>query len=533
MSIFKKISLATLIFFGYQTISFSQTNETVSFSIPKTIYFGGEKVWISGLVNQDESESESIILYAELINRYNESVAIAKMPLEDSGSFNFLQLPQDLPSDHYLLRVFTRISPYQNLESGISQQFITVFNRLAPPDVVEKREEISLERTNSSSKIKTDKIELNPGDNLSIDISSIAEVGEIRISVLNPFLANQGKIESSKIYESVDSKNLLPELFGHIIEAKIEGERIDTTQLYYVSVHGEKSALLTDRPDDDGSLFFDAGGMKNWKYLVAQADGNKSLIDFNIVSPAPKTHFKNDFSFPLLEISPADETFLRELLKGGQVEGYFVHEYEAYNEPVVTGLVEDIVYKLDDYTRFETVETVIKEYVPEVSVKTVQKKKEFRAINEVGNFSFDSNPLMLIDAMPIFDSDELARFDPKGLKSLEILTRTFYLNEEEFPGVLSFSSYKNDFGGFQIPTNGIYVDYEGIQPKIGSANTLFDSPENEGQIMDWRTILYWSKAKKSTPISSSLEIKVPEIKGKYMITVQSNGESLSKLFEVK
>jgi hypothetical protein len=199
----------------------------------------------------------------------------------------------------------------------------------------------------------------------------------------------------------------------------------------------------------------------------------------------------------------------------------------------VTGFVEDRVYQLDDYTRFETVETIIKEYVPEVSVKTVQKKKEFRAINEIRSFAFDSNPLMLIDAMPVFDSDDLAKFDPKGLKSLEILTRTFYLNEEEFPGVLSFTSYKNDFGGFPIPSNGIYLDYEGIQPKINFSKSLFDSPAIENQMMDWRTILFWSKVPESTPVSNSLDIKIPEIKGKYIITLKSNGETFTRLFEVK
>uniref|UniRef100_UPI0025E43CDB hypothetical protein n=1 Tax=Algoriphagus sp. TaxID=1872435 RepID=UPI0025E43CDB len=227
MSIFRRFSLVILLFLGFQTISFSQSNEVVSFSIPKTIYFGGEKIWISGQVNQNATVSESIILYAELINRYNESVAIGKMPLEEGESFNFLQLPQDLPSDNYLLRVFTRVSPYQNPETGISQQFITVFNRLAPPDVVEKREEFKFGGTSSYNEIKTSQDEVSPGDNLSVDVSAIGEVDEVSISVINPFLGNQDKIKSSSVYESVDSKNLLPELFGHIIEAKIEGENID------------------------------------------------------------------------------------------------------------------------------------------------------------------------------------------------------------------------------------------------------------------------------------------------------------------
>ncbi len=533
-----KLLKITLVLFvlsiGTKGNVFSQsTNETVSFSIPKTIYFGGERVWISSHVSQGAKPADSKIIYAELLNRYNESVAIAKMPLEAGESFNFMKLPTDLPSDNYLLRVFTRVSPYQNLESGISQQFITVFNRLAPPDVVEKRGEVNFSQHESTQKITVSQNEVSSGDNLTIDISTISEPEEISISVINPFLEIQGQFSSSIAYESIDAKKLLPELFGHIIEAKLEGGSLDTTQLYYVSVHGDKSALLTDRPDENGSMFFDAGGMKNWRYLVAQADGNESLLDFNIISPAPKTHFKVGFKFPDLEISPSDEQYLRELLKGGQVEGYFVNEFDAFAAPVVTGFVEDKVYQLDDYTRFETVETVIKEYVPEVSVKTVQKKKEFRAINEARNFAFESNPLMLIDAMPVFDSEELARFDPIGLKSLEILMRTFYLNEEAFSGVLSFSSYKNDFGGFPIPTNGIYLEYEGIQPKISSAKGLFDSPKEAAQMMDWRTILFWSQVPETYPVSNSFTIKMPELKGKYIIRVKSGGEIFTRLFEVK
>lgn len=524
--------LLAVLILNFSEVAYSQSIESVSFSIPKTIYFGGERIWVSGNVTSESEKISSKIIYAELLNRYNESVAIAKMPLIDGSSFNFLELPTDLPSDNYLLRVFTRVSPYQDLESGLSQQFVTVFNRIAPPAVVEKRNVYPSQQNSNSDRIRISQESLSSGSNFQVEVPEGFSTSEVGIAVVNPFLPNAEKISSSLVYESIDPKQMLPELFGHIIEAKVELADLDTTQLYYVSVHGEKSALFTDKPDADGSMFFDAGGMKNWKYLVAQAEGNKSLIDFNIVSPAPKTHFKSDFKIPVLEIMPSDEPILRELLKGGQVEGYFVHEFDAFDFPVVTGFVEDRVYQLDDYTRFETVETVIKEYVPEVSVKTIQKKKEFRAINALRSFAFDSNPLMLVDAMPIFDSDELAAFDPKGFKTLEILTRTFYLNEEAYPGVLSFTSYKNDFGGFPIPSNGIYLDYQGIQPEISEASTLF-SPPADDLTMDWRTILFWSKVPESTPTSNKIELKAPELKGTYQVTVKSPNGTYSRTFEVK
>ncbi|MBN3583813.1 hypothetical protein JYB64_15545 [Algoriphagus aestuarii] len=521
--------LLALLFLSFSGVTYSQSSESVSFSIPKTVYFGGERIWISGNVENESDNIGSKIIYAELLNRYNESVAIAKMPLNEGASFNFLQLPTDLPSDNYLLRVFTRVSPYQDLELGLVQQFVTVFNRLVPPAVVESRTDFAISK--SSPEIRISQETINPGSNFQLEFPEGGSIVELSVAVFNPFLPNSEQIGSSMVYESLDSKEMLPELFGHIVEAKVDLAVVDTTQLYYVSVHGEKSALFTDKPDADGRMFFDAGGMKNWKYLVAQAEGNKSLIDFNIVSPAPKTHFRPEFKFPVLEIMPSDESFLKELLKGGQVEGYFVHEFDAVDFPVVTGFVEDRVYQLDDYTRFETVETIIKEYVPEVSVKTVQKKKEFRTINAIRSFAFDSNPLMLVDAMPVFDSDALAAFDPKGFKTLEILTRTFYLNEEAYPGVLSFSSYKNDFGGYPIPSNGIYLDYQGIQPEITEAISLFN-PQTNGLTMDWRTILFWSKIPGSAP-KNRIDLKAPELKGTYRVTVKSPNGTYSRDFEVK
>lgn len=523
---------------GFITMTLGQTieNETVYFTIPKTIYFGGERVWIHSKSLNGDIPTESKIIYAELLNRYNESVAIAKMPLEDGQSFNFLQIPPNLPSDNYLLRVFTRISPYQNLEEGLVQQFVTVFNKTVPPTVVAERKLVTINQ--ESSEIVLSRQINEAGSTLKIELPTGVELSNLSIASLNPFLADQGMISSTSAYESIDEHNLIPELFGHVIEAKLDEAAVDTTKLYYMSLHGEKSALFTDRPDANGSMYFDAGGMRNWKYLVAQADENGSLLDFGVVSPAPATHFKKDFIFPQLEISPEDQLYLQELLKGGQIEGYFVNEYDATQMPVVTGFLEDRTYLLDDYTRFETVGTVIKEYVPEISQKNIQKKKEFRILDNVMNTVFDSNPLMLVDALVVFNSDELAAFDPTNFKKLDVLTRTFFLNEEKFPGVMSFSSYENDFGGFPIPSNSIYLDYEGIQPKVKSTESLFSAPMDDQRIMDWRTVIYWSAVPDSAPVSNSMEIKLPDLKGKYQITLktktpQGEARNYTRTFEVK
>jgi hypothetical protein len=517
----KNLLLLVLIAFLTSSFGFGQNSllkkEIINFSIPKNIYFGGERIWIQAGVSTESGSSPSQIIYAELLNRFNESVALIKMPSADGESFNYLRIPTNLPSDHYLLRVFTRVSPYLDLELGLTQQFVTIFNSSIPPAVVGNRKEYLIHEEN------TDKISLNSknlkvGEFLELNLNTITRIKEIQISAMNPFLEKQGQLSSKELYQSIESRTLVPELFGHIVEARLDQESPDTTQLYYLSVHGTKSALFTDRPDAFGSMYFDTGGMKNWRFMVAQANNNLSLVDLSIVSPAPKTKFKSEFNFPVLEISPADEPYLTALLKAGQVEGYFVQEFDSSPFPVVTGFVEDITYRLDDYTRFESVETVIKEYVPETSVRTVQKRKEFRVLDKVRGSIFDSNPLMLVDAMPVFDSDLLAAFDPKGLEKLEVLARNFYLNEEVFPGVISFSSYKNDFGGFPIPTNGIYLDYQGILPKVLEKNKLFASP-TDLKMKDWRTVIYWSATETGENSIENLRLKLPVNSGIYQIKV--------------
>jgi len=510
--------LSGILILSFTTRSFGQhyiPQETVGFSIPKSIYFGGEKIWISASANAQSLESSNII-YAELINRNSESVAIAKMPLEAGNAFNFLIIPTDLPSDNYLLRVFTRISPYGDIDKGIQQELITIFNQKAPPEVVPTHEYFI---NQVESGIKLSKSEIKKEDQFSVTIPSDIEIDEISVAASNPFLFLHKSLSSTDIYQDLADRAIVPELYGHIVEAKVLSVPVDTTRLYYLSLHGDQSVLLTDRPDAGGRLFFDAGGMKHWNYLIAQSNYNESLTNFEIVSPAPKTTFKESFQIPILQISPSDQVLLTALLQGGQVEEYFIQEFDSSPLPVVTGFVEDRVYLLDDYTRFDDVQTVLKEYVPEILVRSRQKEKIFRVLDVVNETAFQENPLMLIDALPVFDSDMVARFNPKKFKKLEVLTRSFFLNEEVFPGVVSFTSYKNDFGGFPLPSNAIYLGYQGILPRIRVKGQLFEMNSAQGSMKDWRTILYWSKAPLSNEISPELKLKASSLSGEYQITI--------------
>lgn len=492
--------------------------ESVRFSTPKTLYLVGEKIWFDAEVKSGQNPSPSKVLYAELVDRFSNSVAYVKIPLEDGRAVNYLQLSPAIPSDQYLFRIYTRISPYLDIELGIAQQFVTVINPKIPPKPsVDKNSGTENPATTGPDIGQVSNLNPKSGDAVQLSFPAEKVILSAGISVANPYLENeQLQLSSSKLYSPLEQKALLPELFGPIVESKVS--QPDTTLTYFLSLHGEQSALFTDRPDSDGQILFDAGGLSHWDRLIIQLEDGAEMEGLEIISPVVKTKFLPDVKFPELVVPPSDVEFLSQLQKGAAVESYYIETYDLDSLETVTGFVADHSYLLDDYTRFETVEMVIREYVPSVFVRTRDKKKEFRLINEAVKDVFETNPLILIDAMPVFDSDLLSGFNPKFFSGLEVLNREFYLNDRAYPGVLSFSSYDNNFGLFPLAPSARFFDYLGLQPKIELDKSAFGKPGSGGEFPDFRTVLFWGD-------SDSPTIQTSKFVGEFVLWIRYLDES--------
>ena len=506
------------------TISQSLTNpiEQVSFQTPKTLYFSGEKIWFEAKVSMGTEPSASQVVYAELIDRNAVSIIHAKVPLQKGEAINYLKIPEQIPSDHYLLRVYTRISPYLDINAGISQQFVTVINPRIPPKPSFASQKVELQADQQVAKGATVEFPTSGAGITTLKASGI--------SIANSFLPEeQRQWKSEEVYGDLVKENLLPELFGHVVKVKVPTS--DTTLTYFLSVHGTQSALFTDHPDQNGNLVFDIGGLRHWDRLIVQLENGQEMPGLEVISPVIKTTFRKEFKFPELTIQESQLEELSRLLKASMMQTYFLERFENDSLEVVTGFVADYTYNLDDYTRFENVETVLREYVPSVAVRTREKKKEFRLLNEANKTVFDANPLIVVDAMPVFDSDLLASFNPKMIQKLEVLNREFYLNDRTYPGVLSFSSYNNNFGLFPLAPSARFFDYHGLQPYIELDKRQFNSSAANDRFPDWSTFLFWGKSE------GKISVKAPDLEGLFIFWEREtqNGKATVKrsYFQVK
>ena len=487
----------------------SATNrkEQVFFHTPKTLYFSGEKIWFEAQVSLGDQATSSQVLYAELVDRNSNSITHVKVPLQAGVALNFIPVSDKIPSDQYLLRVYTRISPYLDWNQGVAQQLVTIINPKIPPKEANSSNCQNLPASKTYAK----------GAAVNFGSSSTAEgrVLASGISIANPFLLEEQKQwPAEEVYESLAPQPLLPELFGHLVQAKVTS--LDTALTYFLSLHGAKSALFTDHVDERGMIVFDAGGLRHWDRLILQLENGEEMPGLEMVSPLIKTTFRSNFNFPELSLAQEDLAYLQPLLKAAVVQQEYLEVSNQDSLEVVTGFVADYSFNLDEYTRFETVETVLKEYVPSVAVRLKDKKKSFRLLDEAGESVFDSNPLILVDAMPVFDSDLLASFNPKFLQQLDVLNREFYLNDRAYPGVLSFSSYSNNFGLFPLAPAARFFDYPGIQPSIIFEKDQYVQPSTTSRIPDWRTVLYWQT------IGKEVRTNLPNLAGTFVYWEQVN-----------
>lgn len=497
--------------------------EQVSFSIPKTIYFTEEKIWVKGSVKTEFGVEISKVFYAELLDQAHKSWVLGKFPIAGGQVFNYLELPSSLPSGNYMLRVFTRTSAILDLDNGIVQQLVTILNPKLPPVLGNVAREIPSDDISTAIiPMIVEKDIYDPSSSVEMFVNEQLkdQIQRIKLSLVNPYLIGfSSQIRSADVYESIDEMPILPELFGHIIHARLLSSAVDTTKTYFLSAHGTQSALYTDRPDELGNLFFDLGGFRHWDHVLIQVEDGSDLNSFEIQSPSPKTKFLSNFKIPELRILQEDADFLQRLRLSSSLEPYFTHVYQRDSMEVVVGFVADQTYILDDYTRFEKVETVVKEYIPNVFVRRKDKLKEFRLINVEGGYLFEGNPLMMVDALPIFNSDVLANFNPKFFRKVEVLNREFYLNDRKYDGALNFYSFQNDFGLFPIPDEVLFQRYAGLNPHVSFPKPIYAALPSEKSMPDFRSVLFWYE-RGVDHIQPSLEVNTSQMVGEYLLEVE-------------
>jgi len=290
----------------------------------------------------------------------------------------------------------------------------------------------------------------------------------------------------------------LPEYTGPVIAARITNTSTNTPAkniTAYLTIPGTPNNLYIARSDSAGQLLFNTRNFYDLREIVVQTN--------HLLDSTYRIEVTNPFAEPggtrtaPLTISEGLKNALIDNSINMQVQNIFAaSRLKQFNPPNTDSIAfygfPTKTYLLDNYTRFTTMEEVLREYVTSIGVSKRQGKFSIRMYN--GDQDLGS-PLILLDGVPVFDADKIFKFDPLKVKRLDVVSTNYRYGPGFFNGIMNFTTYKGAGTTYEIDPRALVVDYEGLQQERRFYSPVYDSDAQiSSPVPDFRTALYWDPA---------------------------------------
>ena len=321
-----------------------------------------------------------------------------------------------------------------------------------------------------------------------------------------------------------------PEYEGHLIYGKVV-DRNSGLPLrnipVFISLPGKKFELGSAESNQDGLICFDMKDFFGSDGIVIQPQHQQdSNCRIDILNPFYEKYASEklpDFTLPrggenaLLSHSIA--TQVQNLYSSSALQQFRGPEYRDsavfYGKP-------DQQYYLDDYTRFNTMEEVMREYIANVELRKRNGHFRLKVLNYPYKLFFENDPLVLFDGVPVNDLDKIIAFDPLKIKRIDVMNREYFLGPLVAQGIVSYSTYQGDLAGYPLDPSVLVLKYEGMQLKREFFAPVYDNLDQlESRLPDFRNLLFWSpEVNTSGPGKKHISFFSSDIRGRFIAELQ-------------
>jgi hypothetical protein len=335
-----------------------------------------------------------------------------------------------------------------------------------------------------------------------------------------------------------------PEMGGHLLRGRVVNSLTGAPApgvLAYLAYPSRHVQLANSLSKTDGSVQFELPNFYGPRQLVLQCEGGDSLHRVELFSP-----FSADASLgaaPLTLTERVAASLRRRHVQAEVQQYYFGNQPVRYTLPPADSIAfygkPSERYLLDKYTRFKVMEEVLREYVPGVLVRTRKDGFHFLVPDYEARETME-NPLVLLDGVPVFDTNRIMAFDPLKVRQLDVVTNHYFLGQARHNGLVSFRTYHGDLAGFTLPPHALLQEYEGLQGQREFYAPRYDTPAAaQSRLPDFRNLLYWNPTLQTGPgAGTTATFFTSDQVGRYRVVVQgltADGltGSTSFTFEVK
>ncbi len=321
-----------------------------------------------------------------------------------------------------------------------------------------------------------------------------------------------------------------PEYHGIILNTRVvdsrNGKPVGGVQTY-AGAPGSYTRFVIGTSNDSGYSKMEIPGLSGTSEIVAQTNSltGDSLYRVDLISPFSEMYTGD--TLPPMSITAIDTSDILEQNIATQVQYIYgkenLNRFDTLSVDTTTFYYRaDQQYLLDDFTRFTTMEEVLREYVKWLTVRKKDNNFQLTLYDEERKLILDNNPLVLLDGIPVFDLNKLMQYDPLKVRKLDVVHRRYSIGNYSFDGILNFVTYEGNLNQYPLDHNAVVVDYEGLQ-----LQREFYSPDYElsgtelESIPDFRTQLKWVN---DIRLFNQQPVVIPffssDIKGHFLVVLQ-------------
>ena len=544
----KKI-FASILFAAICIEAISAPVEREYVSTDRNVYLAGEQVFCSlfcldvsgGPVPSDLSS----VAYLELAAEGTGSVT-AKISLLGGRGSGYILLPSSMPTGNYRLYAYTTQNRNESGKDYLSfSKVISVFNTSTTSRVKGGVEILDSEGYNSVKRLspeasgKTGVVISRSAKTSSVFPVTIDNNGGEDASVSVSVYYDDGILEPAgpKVKEFVEglpspgsvavTGHLVPEYDGEILYANLVGDdwksvASDVGLTAFISSSGEMADTYASPVAPDGSMVFYTNNIYGEREIICELCSSDTGRNAHISMKSPFINVAPDpveplyLSSSLLEPLRFRNLALRENLAVG------VDTLVEFLPARVSQLITKegcIVYHLDDYVRFPTMDEVCVEIVKQLKITGKKDNRHFSVLysDPAGKqFSYQSNVLTLLDGVPMSDQNKLISFDAMLLSDIEIYPYSYLLGHRVFSAVVNFVTMRNNITAVRFSDQTRVYDFKGVSYPVALTAKEIPYPEK-----DYRQTLYWHPAVTlEAGKEKRIEIRTPSYPGVFKVVVE-------------
>ncbi len=341
-----------------------------------------------------------------------------------------------------------------------------------------------------------------------------------------------------------DTIRYQPELQGHLVTGKITsdatGEPAAKVEAY-LSAPSVITLFKATVSNAEGTIKANFNNFFGGDELIGQTKKNGYSI--SIDNPFSEIYKKVEMpplfrytAFPNTLLQQQQSILIQNIYNSEKLYNFslpaFADTGAFYGKP-------DNYYNLENYTRFTSIEEIIREYVVLVDVRLRNKEVNLFMNNVFKKEYFSNPPLNLLDGVPVFNFTKFFELDPLKLRSLDVVTQQYVSGTTIFDGILNWKSYKPSVSNYQLDSGTAIINYEGLLLAREFYSPAYDTEKKiQSHIPDYRNVLLWEPDIVLKNETKNLGFYTGDIPGQYVIIVQgiaSNGAtgSAQLIFKVE